>query len=157
MLECLGRTNTLPWICMDDFNEIFYADETIGGNSRPERQMDRFRMVLNRCYFQDLGFIGPRFTWHKLFADGRSIQSRLDRALASTSWVGKFSNAKLYHISNFASDHCILSLRLGLVTAPFRNQAKQFRFEVVWLQDPNVQRWFRRLGREVYCPIRVAP
>lgn len=62
MLKCLSCTNTLPWICMGDFNEILCVDETIGGNPRLERQMNRFCTVLNKCYFRDLGFIGPRFT-----------------------------------------------------------------------------------------------
>lgn len=62
MLKCLSCTNTLPWICMGDFNEILCVDETIGGNPRLERQMNQFRTVLNKCYFRDLGFIGPRFT-----------------------------------------------------------------------------------------------
>lgn len=95
---------------MVNFNEIIYTNETIGGNSKPERQMDLFLMALNQCSLRELGFLGPRFTSYKLFADGRSIRSRLYRALASTSWFGKFSIAKLYHNSNSTSDHCILSL-----------------------------------------------
>lgn len=66
MLESLGQNNTLLWICMGDFNEMLYADETIGGNSKLEQQMDQFRMALNHYFLRDLGFLGPWFTWFLL-------------------------------------------------------------------------------------------
>lgn len=106
MLKQLGRNNTLL---------------TYGGNFRPHRKIDRFRMALNCYSLRELGYLGPRFTWHKLFAYGRRIRSRLDRALASTTRFGKFSNAKLYHISNTASGHCILSLQLRLGKVQYRD------------------------------------
>ncbi|XP_030970836.1 uncharacterized protein LOC115991253 [Quercus lobata] len=120
--------------------------------------MDWFRMALDHCSLRDLGFLGPQFTWHKLFMDGRSIRSKLDRALVSSSWLGKFSNAILYHISNSASNHCILSLRLGLVRVPFKGQSKQFRFEAMWLRDPKCQdvvseAWERGLMSSLGCPL----
>lgn len=143
---------------MVDFNEILYANETVGGNFRPERQMDLFLMALNQCSLHESGFLGPQFTWYKLFADGRSIRSRLYRALASTSWFGKFSNAKMYHISNSTSDHYIPSLQLGFLKVPYRDQPKRFRFKAMWLHDPKCpevvsEAWKRGLLSDLGFPL----
>ena len=63
LLRDLSRRLALPWVCMDDFNEILFADEKLGWLDRPERQMQSFRDALDYCRLKDLGFNGYPFTW----------------------------------------------------------------------------------------------
>ncbi|XP_030964645.1 uncharacterized protein LOC115985893 [Quercus lobata] len=98
--------------------------------------MERFRDAINRCRFKDLGFVGPRFTWNKIFANGDSWWIRLDRALVTPEWYSLFTNAKLHHLSTTASDHCILALRWKQGEKRRTKGAKPFRFEAMWLRDP---------------------
>ena len=39
---------------MGDFNEILHYREKVGGVLRPERQMNNFRVAINRCNLRDL-------------------------------------------------------------------------------------------------------
>nr|POE61708.1 hypothetical protein CFP56_51913 [Quercus suber] len=62
ILERLGTSNSLPWLCIGDFNEIMSDAEKMGGNPRARKQMERFKEAMNRCHFRDLGYVGSRFT-----------------------------------------------------------------------------------------------
>lgn len=68
----------LPWCCVGDFNEILKIEEKRGGRIRPHNQMQAFRDVLDFCGFVDLGFTGPKFTWHSR-RHGQLIWERLNR------------------------------------------------------------------------------
>ena len=98
--------------------------------------MERFRDAINRCRFKDLGYVGPRYTWNKIFTNGDSWWIRLDRALATSEWYANFANAKLHHLSTTASDHCILALRWNQGEKRWNRGVKPFRFEAMWLRDP---------------------
>ncbi|KAK3218381.1 hypothetical protein Dsin_012351 [Dipteronia sinensis] len=52
-----------PWLVGEEFNEILFMSEKMGGVSRQEVLMDNFRDVLEDCGLRDLGYFGPRFTW----------------------------------------------------------------------------------------------
>ena len=93
-----------------DFNKIVSEFEKEGGSSRPRRQIKNFLDSINWCDLKDLGFVGPRFTWLYQRADGAQIRERLDHALASLDWMGKFQDAKLYHITSLVSNHSPLAL-----------------------------------------------
>ena len=136
ILERLGNSNHLPWLCMGDFNEIVSDSEKLGGNLRSPKQMERFWDAINRCRFRDLGCVGPCFTWNKIFTNGDSWWVRLDRALATTEWFSNFAHAKLHHLSTTASDHCILVLRWNQREQRRNKGVKPFRFEAMWLRDP---------------------
>ena len=111
ILERLGTSNSLPWLCIGDNNEILSDAEKLGGNPRAPKQMERFPDAMNRCRFRDLGYVGPQFSWNKTFANGDSWWVRLDRTLATPVWYSCFANMKLCHLSTTTSDHCMLALR----------------------------------------------
>lgn len=48
-IPSLGRSNTLPWLCVGDYNEIVKHSEKLGSALRPARQMDRFCTVIHHC------------------------------------------------------------------------------------------------------------
>lgn len=90
--------------------------------------------TINGCGLQDVGFVGPKFTWLYQREDGVQIWERLDRALATTKWLNLFPLAKLYHLTSLASDHSPLSLHLERRPRK-RKLGKVFRFESMQLQD----------------------
>lgn len=65
LLESFGCSNTMPWLCLGDFNEIISRREKAGESLRPNRQMDRFHTAISCCGFLDLGHIGSPFTWSR--------------------------------------------------------------------------------------------
>ncbi|XP_073019494.1 uncharacterized protein [Primulina eburnea] len=62
-LSGIPELKGLPWLIGEDFNEICYTTEKLGGCPRPQLQMDAFRRVLDDCELRDLGCIGEFFTW----------------------------------------------------------------------------------------------
>ena len=73
ILEAFGRCNKLLWLCINDYNEILSSSEKLGGQLRPERQMDRFREIVDLCQFRDLGYSSGRYTWSRHFENGDSV------------------------------------------------------------------------------------
>lgn len=57
ILERLESSNSLPWLCIRDYNKILSDAEKLGGNPRAPKQMERFRDSMNKC----LGLPGTRF------------------------------------------------------------------------------------------------
>jgi hypothetical protein len=63
LLKSLGNQNSLPWVCVGDFNEIVSRSEKEGGSLRPEWQMRNFRDALADARLSSLPTLGPKFTW----------------------------------------------------------------------------------------------
>ena len=107
---CLGPS--LPWLCIEDYNEILSHSEKSGGRLRLARQLDRFLRAIDLCGFHDLGFVGSPFTWSKTDRLEGSLRIRFDRALANNAWRLIFTSAVIHHIPMSTSDHSMLSLHL---------------------------------------------
>ena len=123
---------TLPWLSVGDFNEILKADEKLGGKSRPIRQMEAFREVIDECEFKDLGYVGGKYTWYRGYGRGNTIWERLDRVVATTDWMKMFPATKVVHLECGSSDY------KPLVILPKGVQIKHkkpWRFEQMWLED----------------------
>ena len=95
--------------------------------------MDDFRKVVDYCGFQDLGYIGPNFTWCNMQERENRKYLRLDRAFATPEWIGKFGGKKVHHIADSTSDHSALVILDS--TSKCHTQAKQFHFEVIWTKN----------------------
>ena len=134
MLRMLGSKPHLPWCCMGDFNEILQTEEKRGGGTRPHVQMQAFREVLDFCGFIDLGFTGPKFTWHSR-RHGYLIWERLDRGMANYDWIAKFPAATLRHLHCFSSDHRPIKVVFDPNSESQRWFRRPFRFEEMWLAD----------------------
>ena len=119
------------WICAGDFNEIMRQSEKIGGRVRSHNQMQPFREVLDECKLIDLGFIGSMFTRHKNYP-AYMMWERLDRAVASTEWLTKFPDTKVYHLDVTTFDHKPLWICPEGMDC---NQQRPFRFEQMWMTD----------------------
>ncbi|KAK3212709.1 hypothetical protein Dsin_017415 [Dipteronia sinensis] len=80
MLRRLAGMSKLPWICMGDFNEILWDSEKLGGITKNWKQVSDFRETLEDCGLEDMGFMGPNFTWCNKRDGDAMILERLDRA-----------------------------------------------------------------------------
>ena len=112
LLESLKHSNNLPWLCLEDYNEIISQTEKSGGRLWPIRQMDWFREVLHHYGFTDLGYIGSPFTWSRNHPVDDQTYIHLDRALATIAWNSLFQNTIVQHVPTFASDHSMLIVNL---------------------------------------------
>ncbi|KAL8513791.1 hypothetical protein ACS0TY_013051 [Phlomoides rotata] len=98
LMYMIAPPNHTPWLCLGDFNEIFWSWEKCGGNSHRTRSMEDFWETASNLGLQDLGFSGLNFTWSNGRAGDANILVRLDRALASADWRSLFPGARVIHL-----------------------------------------------------------
>ena len=108
LLEVLKGQSQLSWVVFDDFNEITHSDEKLGGPERDTGQVNLSRFGLN-----DLGFVGQRYTWCNGRYGEHRTKLRLDRIVASMSWIKRFPKASVHHFAMSISNHCLLTLFLN--------------------------------------------
>lgn len=58
MTDC----SNLPWICIDDFNEILYGQENKGGHCQSQALIDGFRVAVPHIDLHDFALGGYTFT-----------------------------------------------------------------------------------------------
>ena len=107
-------------------------EEKSGGLLRSQRQMVKFRNVVNYCGFKDLGYVGPDFTWYNMQEGAGRMYLRLDRVFATSDWVDKFGEIRVHHLVDSTLDHC--ALFLFDLKAPKIPHACRFRFESMWMK-----------------------
>ena len=49
LLDSLSKQCNIPWVVFDDFNEILFSVEKLGGAEREAKYMEAFRECLNSC------------------------------------------------------------------------------------------------------------
>ncbi|XP_075663398.1 uncharacterized protein LOC142632978 [Castanea sativa] len=139
LLRHLHTRDSLPWLCLGDFNEILSSKEKQGRLPRPLRLMEEFRSVLLHCELIDLGFNGNRFTWRNGGRGDAYVQERLDRACATINWRAIFPNSKLYHLQVAYSDHDLILLNTEVYTQVTRRKHILKRFEEKWASHPECE------------------
>ncbi|KAH1074512.1 hypothetical protein J1N35_026840 [Gossypium stocksii] len=112
LLKHLSHDQIIPWVVVEDFNEITNSFEKKSGRLRSERQMDAFRSTLEFCNLNDLGFIGRWFTWERGRFAHTNIRERLDRGVATLEWMNLFPSFQVEYLSHSFSDHCPFFLTL---------------------------------------------
>jgi hypothetical protein len=136
LLRLLHSQSSLPWCCMGDFNELLSYEEKQGGPIRSHRQMQDFRDAIDHCGFEDLGFNGPPFTWCNNRLGSHTVWERLDRVLATTSWISLFPLAQVQHLHAVSSDHNPISIQFSPSPSSRPRSNRIFRFEEMWLSHP---------------------
>ena len=102
-------------MCAGDFNEILLSREKLGGALRSETAMREFREVMDDCGFMDLGYVGKKYSWRGKRGD-HMVLERLDRALASHSWLALNPATKVQCIWSKVSDQMIIHINLNPAT-----------------------------------------
>uniref|UniRef100_A0A803NXE1 Endonuclease/exonuclease/phosphatase family protein n=1 Tax=Cannabis sativa TaxID=3483 RepID=A0A803NXE1_CANSA len=134
-MRILKEENDLPWCVIGDLNNVLSQDDKRGCNPYPNWLIDGSQQTVFDCNLVDLELEGHPFTWEKSKGTDIWIEVRLDRALATPSWMSLFSNAQLINMVFSTSDHCPLFLDPSF---QFQTASRRvFRFENAWLRDSN--------------------
>lgn len=158
MLKGLARDSGLPWCVVGDFNDMLYEDEKRGGRKQPYNLLVGFMETLNACGFQDLGYVGEKYTWEKSRGQPNWIQEILYRGVANQGWQDLFPSALIRVMEVATSDYLPLFLQLHKQV----NVAKErrFRFENVWVREKECRnivknRWEGSGERDIIEKIRI--
>ena len=65
-----------------------------------------------------ISIYGYPFTWERGRGTERWVEERLDRAVASTNWVNKFSTSRLNNLMATCSDHSPIELQIKRIPRP---------------------------------------
>jgi hypothetical protein len=104
----------------------------VGGHDRPVRQILDFQEAVNMCFFIDLRFQGPRYTWNNNRDNDANIQGRLDRVLATSAWLDYFPMYTVSHFMGSISDHLALVVNTNTGQGVQRRKKVVRRFEEKW-------------------------
>lgn len=103
--------------------------------------MDKFRLALEDCLLDDLGYSGETFTWrNNSHTSDNYIRERLDRAVADVEWRTRFPNVGVRNGEPRHSDHRLVIVMLeaeGLDQRPSSGPA--FRFQANWVHEENCE------------------
>lgn len=95
---------------------------------------------MDLCGLTYLGYKGHTFTWTNGRHDSENIQCRLDRSLASNSFMNRFSPIKVSHMSCFGFDHATIRIELKVdLGNRYRKIMHMFIFKEVWNKDPRCE------------------
>ncbi|KMS97072.1 hypothetical protein BVRB_7g179330 [Beta vulgaris subsp. vulgaris] len=152
MMRELGENNNLAWLLVGDFNEVLYETEKNSRNPCDFASVQQFRSVVDELLLKDLGADGYPFTWSNRRADDAFVEERLDRALASESWMDLYSNAAVSNLIWDGSDHFPIVMNLGghQTNAPTSTGQQRFRFEAKWLQEANFDNVMKEVWEEAH-------
>lgn len=103
LLATLSQQYSLLWLCVGDFNEVFSGSEQLGGAGWRKSQMHGFPKMVHECQLVDLGFVGSDYTWMVNRED--EVHCRLDRELATKSWISLFPCFRVCHLNLSKSDY----------------------------------------------------
>ena len=130
-MKSLVSVNSLPWLCICDFNEVLHLHEHIGTGQRRRAQIQGFRDAMDVCALANIGYHEKPWTYEKKTSGGGYCRVHLDRALANSDWSTLFPHARFIHETGASSDHCPIRLQLEPVQVTQRVQ-KIFVYECYW-------------------------
>jgi len=129
----LGANFSGAWLCIGDFNMILDQSEKTEGLPYACSSRDFFRNFMNTQGMVDLGFSGNPFTWSNHREGRHQIKQRLDRRVASTSWISLFPSFSIRHLPDDNSNHNPLLLNTAVSQLTL---SRPFRFEEFWITHP---------------------
>jgi hypothetical protein len=145
-----------PWMCIGDLNFVLNQSEKQGGRLVASSSSCPFKKFIDHSGLVDLGFAGNPFTWCNQRQGHANIKERLDRGLASLSWIHLHTEYSILHLPATNSDHHPILLNTNqsaILTRPFR-------FEPFWTSDPSYEAVIQAawnqlaLGPPAQCLIR---
>ena len=157
MLYSLSQSSPLSWCCIRDYNDLLSQNEKVGKCGHPGWLLSGFWEATMASGLIDLGMHGYFFTWEKSRGTSDWIQERLDRAMASSSWISHFPNSVVHSLKASGSNH--LSIFLDNRTVRRRRRVARFRFENAWLHDGECEgivqaSWVGSMGHLISFRIR---
>lgn len=143
------------FIIIGDYNEIGAPHEKIGGAAPNSSRFKRITLLKSNCNILDIPFSGQVYTWRKKVAGENNIWERLDRVMASPTFIEQFPTANIKNHLFTSSDHC--QVQLSFTSNTREVKATPFRFEKQWTFRKDflvlvAKIWNKRLvGSNMYC------
>ncbi|CAN1272707.1 hypothetical protein LINPERPRIM_LOCUS14694 [Linum perenne] len=124
-----------PFILRGDFNTIHSNYEKFSqSNWNASRSINSFQSFVHQLSLHDFHPRGSPFTWTNKQTE--EVQSRLDRFLASPSWMSLFPQGFVRHHSDLGSEH------RAIVWLPSESQdvpKQYFSYDVRWNKNEEVR------------------
>ncbi|GAU29062.1 hypothetical protein TSUD_278180, partial [Trifolium subterraneum] len=111
LLRALGNMSSIPWCIIGDFNDLLSQADKKGIHPHPNGLCMGFRQAVSDCDLKNIPIEGHQFTWIKSRGTPHVIEERLDRAMASTSWLQLFPHVRLTNLLASHSDHSPILLQ----------------------------------------------
>ena len=117
----------LPWLVVDDLNNVATSSEKLGGADFIFHRASTFSRRIEDCQLMDLGFKGTLFTWMGKRRGIALVQERLNHALTNDNWRLRSPEASVFHLPRVFFDHNPILIDLNCYAAP--SFPRPFRFE----------------------------
>lgn len=130
----------MPWLVVENFNEIAYAYEK-GGRLRRGHQLEEFRYTLTDCALHDLGFSEPWFTWQRGHLYTMDIREHLDHCVTNNSWSEQFLTSWVQHAPHSVSNHypLVVTVLSTFNISSIGGSRDVFRFVSRWVSEPTCE------------------
>ncbi|XP_057790445.1 uncharacterized protein LOC131007339 [Salvia miltiorrhiza] len=140
-------------VFMGDFNAIKGAHERISNCLPNNTVCQEFRDFITATGFIEPPITGLRFTWSGRRFMPSHVESVLDRAIISDSFVELWHNVSSHALPRITSDHSPLLL---MCRHPPQARHNFFKFLHMWVEHPNFEKmvensWNSQI--DVNCPI----
>jgi hypothetical protein len=136
LLRSLAHDVSLPWCVMGDFNDMLSTEDKRGGTTQPQWLIRGFIEAVQDSRLIDLPMDGYPYTWTKGRRAANPTEERLDRALATQSWLDEFHQFKFTNAIADRSDHS--PILLTLINKTIEYKARIFKFENAWLEEKDI-------------------
>ncbi|XP_075479293.1 uncharacterized protein LOC142520177 [Primulina tabacum] len=137
LLCSLSTQSTLPWCIIGDSNDLLSPDDKKLKHEHPQWLYTGFRQAVMCSGLSDLPLVGYPFTWERGKGTTTAVEERLDRALATSSWMKKFPTAQLHNLCASVSDHS--PILINTTPRMQMGRARDFMFENKWLKETDLQ------------------
>ncbi|XP_026400046.1 uncharacterized protein LOC113295934 [Papaver somniferum] len=147
-LETTTTNHSLPWLVIGYFNFILHDNEKYSTQPLDNIEANIFSNKIVDLDLIDLGSTGCPFTWSNKRSGPALTEQRLDRGLATESWLLLYPNSTISNLVAIRSDHHPILLN----TNPHWCTGKiPFKFFGPWLdhkdcKDINLECWQRNLS-----------
>jgi hypothetical protein len=124
-----------PWLCIGDLNFVLDQSKKQGGRLVANSSSFPFKKFIDHFGLVDLGFAGNPYTWCNHRQGLATIKERLDRGLATLSWIHLHIEYSILHLPATNSYHHPILLNTNRSTI----LPRPFRFEAFWTCDPTCE------------------
>lgn len=122
----IGISNSLPWVCLGDFNKVLYYWEKVGTRMAENYQMQAFQNCIHDCSLMEIDCKWCAFIWSNNREGVDLVDDKLDRVFCSHDWWLMFPKAEAYALPAVGSDHSPLLL---MSSAKAVKKRKDFHFK----------------------------